>query len=131
MVQLGQQHGLCVLHGFHLDGEVLSDVSEPEWRYCPLPQQVPKMEWPEIILPTLMRNVRSCEMVTCVENYWARKQRIQNTQKKWLLFQETRVQPSPSIQFLKYYKAQSVLTEWDNFLTAYWMNQVECKNKKW
>lgn len=49
MAQLGQQHGLYVPHDFHFDGEVLSDVSAPEWRYCPLPQQEPRMELPEII----------------------------------------------------------------------------------
>lgn len=30
MARLGQQHGLHVPRGFHLDGEVLSDVSAPE-----------------------------------------------------------------------------------------------------
>jgi hypothetical protein len=57
MAQPGQQHGLYVTRGFHLDGEVLSDVSALEWRYCLLPQQVPRMELPENISLNSVRNI--------------------------------------------------------------------------
>lgn len=57
MARLGQQHDLYVPHGFHLDGEVLSDVSAQEWRYCRLPQQVPRMELPEMILLTSVSDI--------------------------------------------------------------------------